>query len=229
MAEATLDSNQQALAPSNGGPLAARTDVPAAPIGNAEGLMDNLGPDAMDDGALETGPLGFMNNPDVQRVLPYIIGSLALAICILLYLWVSAPTYRSVYPGMSESDRQQAKDALDAAGFAPRIDVTTGALQVADERYHEARILLASQDIPRSATAGGFENLLEQGSMTTSRFMEQVSYRAAMETELAKSITEIATIRGARVHWQNPSRVCLYGIRRQPRRRWWSFPIPGVL
>ena len=82
MAEATLDSNQQALAPSNGGPLAARTDVPAAPIGNAEGLMDNLGPDAMDDGALETGPLGFMNNPDVQRVLPYIIGSLALAICI---------------------------------------------------------------------------------------------------------------------------------------------------
>ena len=77
MAEATLDSNQQALAPSNGGPLAARTDVPAAPIGNAEGLMDNLGPDAMDDGALETGPLGFMNNPDVQRVLPYIIGSLA--------------------------------------------------------------------------------------------------------------------------------------------------------
>ena len=63
--------------------------------------------------------------------------------------------------GMSESDRQQAKDALDAAGFSPRIDVNTGALQVADERFHEARILLASQDIPRSATAG-FENLLSK-------------------------------------------------------------------
>ena len=59
----------------------------------------------------------------------------------------SAPTYRSVYPGMSEADRQEAKDALDAAGFAPRIDASTGSLQVADERYHEARILLASQDI----------------------------------------------------------------------------------
>ena len=57
---------------------------------------------------------------------------------------------------------------------------------------------------PRSATAGGFENLLEQGSMTTSRFMEQVSYRAAMETELAASITEIASIRGARVHLAEP-------------------------
>jgi flagellar M-ring protein FliF len=166
--------------------------------------MDNLDPNSAEDGVTEAGPLSFMNNPDVQRILPYIVGSLVLAICVLFYLWVSAPTYRSVYPGMSESDRQQAKDALDGAGFAPRIDVNTGALQVADERYHEARILLASQDIPRSATAGGFENLLEQGSMTTSRFMEQVSYRAAMETELAKSIKEIATIRGARVHLAEP-------------------------
>ena len=204
MAEATLDSNQQALAPTGGGPLATQSNVPGEPIGNPVGPMDNLSPDSLDNGATDAGPLSFLNNPDVQRVLPFIIGTLALAICILFYLWVSAPTYRSVYPGMSESDRQQAKDALDAAGFSPRIDVNTGALQVADERFHEARILLASQDIPRSATAGGFENLLEQGSMTTSRFMEQVSYRAAMETELAKSIKEISTIRGARVHLAEP-------------------------
>ena len=139
--------------------MAAPANVPAAPTGSPAGLMDNFGPDSEDNGAIDAGPLSFLNNPDVQRILPFVIGTLALAICILFYLWVSAPTYRSVYPGMSESDRQQAKDALDAAGFAPRIDVNTGALQIADERYHEARILLASQDIPRSATAGGFENL----------------------------------------------------------------------
>jgi flagellar M-ring protein FliF len=167
-------------------------------------LAENDGLDQMDDIDNDTGPLAFLNNPDVQRILPYIVGTIALAICILFYLWVSAPTYRSVYPGMSESDRQEAKDALDAAGFAPRIDINTGSLQIIEERYHEARILLASQDIPRSATAGGFENLLEQGSMTTSRFIEQVSYRAAMETELASSITEIASIRGARVHLAEP-------------------------
>ena len=203
MAEATLDSNQQALAPAGGGQVAARTNVPAA-LAAAGGLMDNTGQDTMDDIGVDGGPLSLLNNPDVQRILPYVIGVIALAICILFYLWVSAPTYRSVYPGMSEADRQEAKEALDAAGFSPRIDINSGALQVEDDRYHEARILLASQDIPRSATAGGFENLLEQGSMTTSRFMEQVSYRAAMETELAKSVTEIATIRGARVHLAEP-------------------------
>lgn len=203
MAEATLDANQQALAPTTGGQVAARPAIPATTT-TPGGLAENDGFDQMDDIDNDTGPLAFLNNPDVQRILPYIIGTIALAICILFYLWVSAPTYRSVYPGMSEADRQQAKDALDAAGFAPRIDINTGSLQINEERYHEARILLASQDIPRSATAGGFENLLEQGSMTTSRFMEQVSYRAAMETELASSITEIASIRGARVHLAEP-------------------------
>ena len=181
-------------------------------------MAENDDVDRMDDIENDTGPLAFLNNPDVQRVLPYIIGTIALAICVLFYLWVSAPTYRSVYPGMSEADRQEAKDALDAAGFAPRIDASTGSLQVADERYHEARILLASQDIPRSATAGGFENLLEQGSMTTSRFMEQVSYRAAMETELAASITEIASIRGRACIWPSPNKVFLLEIRCPPRR-----------
>ena len=204
MAEATLDSNPQALAPTGGGQVAARSNVPAASGSNLSGPMDDLGADGLDNNETDSGPLGFLNNPDVQRILPYVIGTLALAICILFYLWVSAPTYRSVYPGMSEADRQEAKDVLDGAGFAPRIDTNSGSLQVPDERYHEARILLASQDIPRSATAGGFESLLEQGSMTTSRFMEQVSYRAAMETELAKSVTEISTIRGARVHLAEP-------------------------
>ena len=203
MAEATLDANQQALAPTTGGQVAARPAPPATTT-TPGGLAENDGLDQMDDIDNDTGPLAFLNNPDVQRILPYIIGTIALAICILFYLWVSAPTYRSVYPGMSEADRQEAKDALDAAGFAPRIDINTGSLQINEERYHEARILLASQDIPRSATAGGFENLLDQGSMTTSRFMEQVSYRAAMETELASSITEIASIRGARVHLAEP-------------------------
>jgi flagellar M-ring protein FliF len=203
MAEATLDANQQALAPTTGGQVAARPATPATAT-TPGGLVANDGLDQMDDIDNDTGPLAFLNNPDVQRVLPYIIGTIALAICVLFYLWVSAPTYRSVYPGMSEADRQEAKDALDAAGFAPRIDINTGSLQINEERYHEARILLASQDIPRSATAGGFENLLEQGSMTTSRFMEQVSYRAAMETELASSITEIASVRGARVHLAEP-------------------------
>jgi hypothetical protein len=105
MAEATLDANQQALAPTTGGQVAARPATPATTT-TPGGLAENDGLDQMDDIDNDTGPLAFLNNPDVQRILPYIVGTIALAICILFYLWVSAPTYRSVYPGMSEADRR---------------------------------------------------------------------------------------------------------------------------
>ncbi|HBK17924.1 MAG TPA: flagellar M-ring protein FliF, partial [Gammaproteobacteria bacterium] len=149
-------------------------------------------------------PLAVLDNPAVRRALPAIFGVIALMVCILFYLWVSAPGYRSVYPGMSEADKQQARDALTAGGYMSRVDINTGALEVRGDQYHEARILLASQDIPRSSSLGGIETLLEQGSMTTSRFMEQVSYRAAMESELAKTISEISSIKAARVHLAEP-------------------------
>ena len=78
--------------------------------------------------------------------------------------------------------------------------MSSGEVLVENDRYHEARMLLASQNIPKAASLGSLGSLVEQGSLTTSRFMEQVSYRAAMENELAKSIGEIATISNARVH-----------------------------
>jgi flagellar M-ring protein FliF len=192
MAEATLDPNSNALManPLGAGAPSPAGNLPSAGLGGqmSAPLGGNPGNGLTETPAV-TGPLAILENPAVKQALPAIFGLVSLAVCVLFYLWVSAPTYRSVYPGMSESDRQTAREALSAAGFTSRIDQNNGALEVEEKRYHEARILLASQDIPRSASLGGMESLLEQGSMTTSRFMEQVSYRAAKEAELAKSIS----------------------------------------
>ncbi len=200
MAEATLDPNQQLApaAPSGGLPATAPGARPST------SLAETAGDQLPAEGVGVTGPLAVLDNPAVRRALPAIFGVIALMVCILFYLWVSAPGYRSVYPGMSEADKQQARDALTAGGYMSRVDINTGALEVREDQYHEARILLASQDIPRSSSLGGIETLLEQGSMTTSRFMEQVSYRAAMESELAKTISEISSIKAARVHLAEP-------------------------
>ena len=200
MAEATLDPNQQLApaAPSGGLPATAPGARPST------SLAETAGDQLPAEGVGVTGPLAVLDNPAVRRALPAIFGVIALMVCILFYLWVSAPGYRSVYPGMSEADKQQARDALTAGGYMSRVDINTGALEVREDQYHEARILLASQDIPRSSSLGGIETLLEQGSMTTSRFMEQVSYRAAIEGELAKTISEISSIKAARVHLAEP-------------------------
>ncbi len=142
----------------------------------------------------------FLDEPAVRRAAPAVVGLLVLLFCIFFYMWISAPGYRAVYPGMLESDRQTAYELLLSSGFDVMIDTTSGELQVTNDRYHEARMVMAAQNIPKAAALGSLGTLVEQGSITTSRFMEQVSYRAAMESELAKTVEQIGSISSARVH-----------------------------
>ena len=145
-----------------------------------------------------------MSQPAVQKAMPAILVLVAVGLFLLAYSWIQTPPYKTVYPGLSESDRQAAYTALSSAEFSAKIDAKTGELKVPDDRYHEARIFLASRGLPQGSTAGGMSALNDDTSMTTSQFMEQVRYVNAMEQELARSITQIGSIQGARVHLASP-------------------------
>ena len=138
--------------------------------------------------------------PTVRKAMPGIIVLLALVLLGSIYGWVQETPYRPIFPGMVESDQQTAFENLKAANFNPRLDPTTGNLSVPLTRFHEARILLASQGLPRNQSRGVLDTLKDQTAMTTSQFMEQARYTAAIEQELAKSIAQIGTIQGVRVH-----------------------------
>jgi len=175
------------------------------------------------------GMQGVMSQPAVKKSMPAIMALLTLAVFIIAYSWVQQPPYRTLYPGLSDADRQAAFEALIAADFSASIDSKTGQLKVPDSRFHEARILLASKGLPQSGTVGGIASLSDDSSMTTSQFMEQVRYVSAMESELARSISQIASIQSARVIWHRPSRACLCAIalRQKPLR--WLLLIQGAL
>ena len=197
MAEATFDQTQTTL------PVAAQAN-PDLGIQAPAALNDQL-PEPIDDrSGISKTITDFFDQPAVRQALPAIILVTVIAICFLFYLYMTAPTYRALNPGMTEADRQAARTALEGTAISFRIDTRTGELTVPDNEYHEARMFLAGQNIPRSSNLGSLDSLLEQGSMTTSRFMEQVSYRAAMEKELGKSVSEIGTIKAARVHLAEP-------------------------
>ena len=112
--------------------------------------------------------------------------------------------YRTVYPGLTEADRQSAFEALSNADFSARIDTQTGELKVPSSRYHEARLYLASQGLPKSTVTGSIGAMSETAAMTTSQFMEQVRYISAIEIELAASVAKISSIESARVHLASP-------------------------
>ncbi len=225
MTTATLNPASADVAPPAapaGGTALATTTPPAATGGNS---LVNTSPPKRES-ALVSQAKQIINQPAVRKALP---GILALAILILfgmVYMAMNATPYKPVMPGLSESDQQAAFDALRKGSFEPRIDAGNGQLQVPSNRYHEARIFLAAQGLPRGGTTG-LEALKGQSSMTTSQFMEQVQVNAAMEQELARTILQIATIQSARVHLAAPKQSVFVRDRTPPKASVVVSPHPG--
>ncbi|WP_396435126.1 flagellar basal-body MS-ring/collar protein FliF [Limnohabitans sp.] len=215
-----LSAPVSASAPGSTGSLALAT-APAAnpsPMGGGLNVWQTLG---MSDTFRQV-----LQQPSVRRVLPLIMMLLVLVVFALTYAWMSATPYRPVMPGLQEADQQAAFESLKTADFQPKIDPSTGQLTVPSKRFHEARIFLASQGLPK-AGATGLDGLKDQSSMTTSQFMEQVKVNAAMEQELARSIMQIGSVQSARVHLATPKQSVFVRDRTPPKASVVLAPYPG--
>tara|TARA_S200000501_G_scaffold373088_1_gene419464 strand:- start:141 stop:2162 length:2022 start_codon:yes stop_codon:yes gene_type:complete len=158
-----------------------------------------------------------LKKPSVKRALPAIIIMFLLLLAAAILQFSQTTPYRTIMPGMTENDKQAAIEALKAGGFSPKIDSTSGQITVPESRYHESRIFLAGQGIPKEAQPLGMESLKDQSSMTTSQFMEQVQYNSAIEQELARTIMQISTIKEARVHLALPKQSVFVRERATPK------------
>jgi flagellar M-ring protein FliF len=167
-----------------------------------------------------------INQPSVRRVLPLIVMLAVMVLFGLTYAWMSTTPYRPVMPGLQEADQQAAFESLKTSDFKPKIDPATGQLTVPSDRFHEARIFLAAQGLPK-AGATGLDGLKDQSSMTTSQFMEQVKVNAAMEQELARSIMQIGSVQSARVHLATPKQSVFVRDRTPPKASVVLAPYPG--
>lgn len=223
--------------PVEAGKSPARTSAGAIEAQSAGGGPDDLagpGPvEASENLSLKERILGplqqVLAQPAVRRAMPAIIVVLVVLVFMLLYSYISAPTYRVLFPGMQEADRQTALDTLSSAGFDVRIARGSGELEVREARYHEARIFLAGRGLPATGVSGGFDALGEQSSMTTSQFMEQARYQAAIERELAQTISQITSIASARVHLAVARQTPFVRERVPPKASVTVTPHPGRL
>ncbi|MDE0746909.1 MAG: flagellar basal-body MS-ring/collar protein FliF [Porticoccaceae bacterium] len=168
-----------------------------------------------------------ISQPAIKRAMPAIIALMTIVLFAIVYSWSQASPYRTVYPGLSEADRQAAFEALSSADFSAKIDAQTGELEVPSSRYHEARLYLASRGLPQSSATSSMASLSEEAAMTTSQFMEQVRYISAIERELAASIAKISTIESARVHLASPKQSVFVRNRTEAKASVVISPFPG--
>ncbi|MGE0484873.1 MAG: flagellar basal-body MS-ring/collar protein FliF [Gammaproteobacteria bacterium] len=143
--------------------------------------------------------------------------ALAASVALGLYvaLWARTPEYTVLYTDLSERDLSQVVDALQSNAIPYRMDANGGAILVAADKVHDARLKLAAAGLPRSAGMG-FEMLEEEQGFGTSQFLEQARYQRAIEGELSRSIGHINNVRAARVHLAVPKQSAFSRTRREP-------------
>lgn len=128
------------------------------------------------------------------------VAALTLLMAVLIgmvWLVTAASGQRQLFAMLSDADRAAVTTALDSAAIGYSIDPATGALLVAEGDYHQARMALAADGLPRSSPTGS--ELLADLPMGASRAMEGQRIRAARELDLARTIEAIDAVQHARV------------------------------
>ena len=157
----------------------------------------------------------FLAQPAVRRTLPLAVSVFALLVMVMVFMSFNKASYRPLFPGMSSVDQAAAYESLQKAGMPVEIDAASGSVSVPNDQYHEAKMVLASQGIPATAT-DGFAMIRDQQSMGTSQFIEQKRYQLAIEEELAHSISSIQAVQHARVHLAVPKQSVFVRNRVEP-------------
>jgi len=145
---------------------------------------------------------GIMAQPAVRRALPMALMIALVGAAALAWMMLSTPPQRTLFAGLADVDKAAVTQALTTGGIANKIDPDTGAVTVARDDYAKARMLLASQNLPKSAPTG--YDILSDMPMGTSRAVEGERLRQARESDLAQSIQQIDAVDTARVHLAMP-------------------------
>lgn len=138
------------------------------------------------------------NQPAVRKAAPAVALVGALGLAAMAWSLLSTPAQAPLYQGLAESDKASVADALGTSGIAYQMDSATGAITVAEDEVHKARMILAGQGLPKAAPSG--DALLASLPMGSSRAVEGETLRGARESDLARTIEAIDPVKKARIH-----------------------------
>ncbi|WP_371833018.1 flagellar basal-body MS-ring/collar protein FliF [Halopseudomonas sp.] len=140
----------------------------------------------------------------------------SVAIGFAVVLWSQEPEYRPLYNSMDGFDAGQVVDLLQQSRIDYKVEPNSGALLVRSEDLADARMRLASAGISPTDGNVGFEILDREQGLGTSQFMETTRYRRGLEGELARTISSLYNVKGARVHIAIPRSTVFVRDDRKP-------------
>ena len=139
------------------------------------------------------------NAPAVRQVLLLVGLAVSIGVGLATALWLGDAGYSTLYANVSDAEAAEIVTTLQSNGIEYNLDRRTGAILVPPDMLHEARLALASDGLPRGA-GYGMEIIQAESGITSSQMMENARLHHALETELARTISQLRPVQSARVH-----------------------------
>lgn len=132
-----------------------------------------------------------------------IIGIAAVALgAVALGSWLTRPQFAPLFTGLAPSDASAVVEQLQSAGVEYELADGGSTVLVPQQDVYDQRLAAAAAGLPGEGTDG--YTLLDDLGVTTSEFQQSVTYKRAIEGELARTIASLDGVTAASVQLAIP-------------------------
>jgi flagellar M-ring protein FliF len=142
--------------------------------------------------------------PGARQALLLLGIAAAVAIGIGIVMWSRAPNYSQLYANLDEKDAAQVVQALQASNIDYQLGNGGTSIFVNANETPNVRLKLAAQGLPRGGTAAGDAGGDSQNPFGMSELAEKARYQQMLENDLSSTISNLQSVKSARVHLALP-------------------------
>ncbi|WP_395640681.1 flagellar basal-body MS-ring/collar protein FliF [Pseudolysinimonas sp.] len=153
-------------------------------------------------GALERALHALREFTVAQRTLALIGLAVLVVGAIAVGAWITRPQYVPLYSGLPGADASAIVEQLEAADVAYELADGGTTIMVPQQDVAAQRIAAAAAGLPGSES-GGYA-LLDSMGVTASEFQQSVTYKRALEGELARTLQGLSGVTAASVQLALP-------------------------
>lgn len=137
-----------------------------------------------------------------------VLGGIALA------SWLGKASYAPLFTGLAAADASSVTDQLTTDGVPYQLTDGGATILVPQGSVYSERLKAAANGLP-SSNEGGY-SLLDQMGVTSSEFQQNVTYKRAIEGELAKTISAMDGVQTASVQLAIPEKTVFVSEEKDP-------------
>ncbi|MDM7885680.1 flagellar basal-body MS-ring/collar protein FliF [Curtobacterium sp. RHCKG23] len=144
-----------------------------------------------------------------------VIGIAALVLGgVALASFLGKASYAPLFTGLAAADASSITDQLQTDGVPFQLTDGGATILVPQDKVYSERLKAASNNLP-SSNEGGY-SLLDKMGVTSSEFQQDVTYKRAIEGELAKTISAMDGVKTATVQLAIPEKTVFVSEEKDP-------------